>query len=163
MATEPMRFDTRVPKAIQIKIFSYLSVIDLIQNVNVLSKEYNSMVSNDSVLWHQLNVRHLSISTLHDYGEIDHISKSISIDGTELEDPPTAFLSKIKYIPMQLNTLHIHMVAKSGRNHAMRYIRYLFVNYLSIHSVHKVSFWSYPAPLQPLDFENNVVSQTQMY
>eukprot|EP01083_Nonionella_stella_P160029 522744_1 len=96
MATEPMRFDTRVPKAIQIKIFSYLSVIDLIQNVNVLSKEYNSMVSNDSVLWHQLNVRQLSISTQRGFVSYDEILKSISIDGTELEDPPIAFLSKKK-------------------------------------------------------------------
>eukprot|EP01083_Nonionella_stella_P204173 744496_1 len=68
MTTETSHLAETVPTTIQIKIFSYLNVIDLIQNVNVLSKEYNHMVSNDSVLWRQLNVRQLTISTQRGYG-----------------------------------------------------------------------------------------------
>eukprot|EP01083_Nonionella_stella_P204174 744497_1 len=95
MTTETSHLAETVPTTIQIKIFSYLNVIDLIQNVNVLSKEYNHMVSNDSVLWRQLNVRQLTISTQRGYGMYP-IVKSIFINGTELEDPPIAFLSKFK-------------------------------------------------------------------
>eukprot|EP01084_Bolivina_argentea_P084041 152102_1 len=98
-----------LPDEIQAKIMSNLCVIELIKIVNILSKKYNSMVSKDTIIWKQLCIKKLEISTYKNYDsqEYDAMNSYIGIDGYSFKDPPDYFLSYLKLIPLYVDSIGI--------------------------------------------------------
>ena len=56
-----------VPDPVQAKILSYLTIYELMNILNILSKKFNKMISNETIIWKHLNIKNLSISFSRDY------------------------------------------------------------------------------------------------
>merc|ERR1712154_647156 len=90
---------------IQLKIFSHLTIIELITIINILSKQHNQIISKDELIWKQLTVKTLGIS-----GQrvgFRNMNGCINIHKQSFKNPPHHFLSKIKLIPLNLDEIKI--------------------------------------------------------
>eukprot|EP01084_Bolivina_argentea_P136063 239668_1 len=167
-----------IPDELQILIFSHLEIIQLIQTINILSKNYYRMVNKGSLIWKLLNINQLTIATYEAYvsklNYEDYTSRSsdiyrfITINNKEFKNAPNTFLSKIKLIPLNLNELRIRMVLKPWCEHilhqkAMEFMSDLFENWLLIESVYMISFSSYPDNQYNNEKDEQYNNQTKLY
>eukprot|EP01084_Bolivina_argentea_P084040 152098_1 len=155
-----------VSDPIQAKIFSNISIFELIQTMTVLSKQYNQLINNDTIIWKQLSVKTLEISTTNSY---------IKIHDHSFKNPPEHFLLKLKLIPLNLDTIEINAILKPwcqyiSHQKAMSFLKKIFMNYLSIHSVKKVTFWSVANNVRDKyiniykeQLQMNPIDQTQLF
>eukprot|EP01084_Bolivina_argentea_P311896 539929_1 len=135
-----------VADVIQVKIFSYLTLNEIIQTVTILSKKYNEMVNNNT-LWKQMHIKSLKIDVSRDYEKNDYhsIIGYIYVDNIEYKNPPKQFLEKLRLIPLNLSELEIDPGFKSYDSLCIKSIQFihpLFTHYLSINKVRKVTFWA---------------------